>query len=116
MDSIQITELMPIIISVLPNQFFEMNRPCVDTSRSTCFHPICLESQCNELLRDAIRSRFGGASSGYLRLAAMHQSVEEGTIGQHDRSGFHLDAQSSLHAAYLIIFDNKTYYDILPDR
>ena len=92
LNGIEVRELMPVIVSVLPNHLVEMDRSCIYARRCTCFHSISFEAQFNQLLRDAMRCRFGDTPAFDLCLTAVHETVEESAVSQNDCLSLHLDA------------------------
>ena len=80
-DRRKVRELMPIIVAVLPNHLVEMDRTCIYACRRTGLHSVALESEFYQLFGYPIRCRFRDTSAFDLGLTAMHESVQECTVG-----------------------------------
>jgi len=79
---------------------FEVDRACVETRRSACFHASRFESYGAQGFRDSVRSGIPRPAPFGVRSAAVHHSSEKGSRSQHDGVAGELDAHLGPYTLY----------------
>ena len=77
--------MVPSLLSLLTLAEVKVDRATIQPHRRAGLHPIGLEAQPGDLLRQAERGRLGYASPRDLHAADVHQAIEEGPISEDHR-------------------------------
>ena len=88
------------IVPVLRFEYFEVDRAGIEACGRTGFHTPGFESDCEQGLRDPVRSGVPCPAALGMRCAAVHQPVEERTGGKYDSLAGEFDAHARPYACH----------------
>ena len=89
--------------------------PAVHTRRCAGFHPAAFKPKLFQLFCDAKGGAFTGTSAPELFLTDVHQTVEEGAVGEHHSLGADLHAELGLDPDATSLFGQEPHHAVLPE-
>ena len=114
-DAGEVAEQMIGGIARLRDSLGEVDRTTVDTRRGACLHACGGKTDAAELLGETTRGRLGDASAFYLTASDVHETVEEGAVGEDDLACAEACALISDDAAELaVLVEGEGHYTTLP--
>ena len=105
---------MEIVFTGLFCHFIEVYAAGINTNRRSSLHSGRLNTQRNQLFRQACRSRFRNTTAPDLSPPDMHQTVQECSVGKYNRSGTKLNLHAGLYATNATVLDDQFVYAVLP--
>lgn len=115
LDSVEVGEMVVVVVAGLLDEFVKMDTALVDTSGGTRLHASGGKTEESQLFGETMTSGFSNTSTGDLCLAEMQKTIEKSAVGKDDSARFHLDAEGSLDAADGVVVNEEFGYDVLPD-
>ena len=107
--------MVPSLLTLLPLAEVKVDRPTIQPHRRAGLHPIGPEAQPGDLLREAERGWFGDASAGDLHATDMHQTIEEGPIGEDHRLRLYPKPHGGDDAGDRPTLEEQLHDSILPE-
>lgn len=115
LDSVEVGEMVVVVVAGLLDEFVKMDTALVDTSGCAGLHARGSKTEEPQLFGETMASGFSNTPTGNLRFAEMQETVEKSAVGKDDSACFHLDTEGRIDATDGVAADKKFGYDILPD-